>query len=143
MIQKDKLEIGTLLTAIDECIMEFENTPALIIGNEYEVISINENSIFINSHQAKNHEFEIKSLHHFFSMAEDEIVKIKKYTIEHHCKANGDYKVVRTCDGFNALELLGIMELTRDSIVKQIAGYLPQPTEVEKNIVKDNKINKQ
>ena len=67
---------------------------------------------------------------------ENEIVKIKKYTIEHHHKADGSYHVVRTCDGFNALELLGICELTRDSITKQISGYLPQPTEIERNIVK-------
>ena len=68
-----------------------------------------------------------------------QIVKIKKYSIEHHYNSDGNYKVVRTCDGFTALELLGIIAITKDEILKQISGWIKPPTSVERNIIQDKK----
>jgi hypothetical protein len=75
------LKIGTVLIAIDECIMDFENLPALIIGNEYMVIGIDKDSFTISSHQCKLHEFKTIELNQFFKIKETIQIKtpIEKY----------------------------------------------------------------
>ena len=63
-----KIKKGTKLIAIDECIMEFENVPSLIIGNTYEITGVFSNYFTISSHQHKEHEFNICELNSYFKI---------------------------------------------------------------------------
>ena len=67
-IENTEIKKGTKLIAIDECIMEFENVPSLIIGNTYEITGVFSNYFTISSHQHKEHEFNICELNHYFQV---------------------------------------------------------------------------
>lgn len=50
-----KLRKGTLLTAIDECIMDDGQGNALIVGCEYAIISIDEDEFIVTSRVGRHH----------------------------------------------------------------------------------------
>jgi len=55
-----------------------------------------------------------------------EIIKRQIYNIECIEYKDGTTTMSRTCDNFNALELLGVLSLTQAEIIEQIRGkYKP------------------
>ena len=62
------------------------------------------------------------------------ILKAKTYTIEEKLFEDGTKCLARTNDGFNPLELLGLMSLISLDITKQIAGKI-KPTIVKRIVV--------
>ena len=51
-----------------------------------------------------------------------EIVKKRKWIVEHIMYDDGTTQLSRTNDGFNPFELMGILELSKDDIINQIKG---------------------
>ena len=68
---------------------------------------------------------------------EKKVVKVKVYkvTVTHY--DNGSVNVKRICDGFNPIELIGILEETQLDILKQRGGEF-KPDQVERQFVKDS-----
>ena len=60
----------------------------------------------------------------------------KTYTFELIEHEDGGTQLIRTNDGFDAIELLGLLELSQLEIVDQIKGKI-QPDVIKRNIVKD------
>lgn len=60
---------------------------------------------------------------------------MKRYVIEFDEKT---LKLTRTNYGFNVFELLGLLELSTQDILKQLSGEM-KPTEVERNYIEPNK----
>ena len=67
---------------------------------------------------------------------EPKITKVKKYTIEITFFDNDTCRISRTCDGFNAFELLGICAHASYDIMDQVGGRV-RPTEVKRNLIVD------
>lgn len=65
--------------------------------------------------------------------------KIKKYELIVTIKQDGSRHIKRTCDGFNAWELLGLLQETSYDIYEQIKG-LHKPDKIERTVIKDKKI---
>lgn len=63
-------------------------------------------------------------------------MKRKTYTITEITEDDGRKHIERRCDGFNALELLGILSWTQTEILYQIKGKY-QPDTVTREIVLD------
>ncbi len=63
-----------------------------------------------------------------------EIILVKKYIISEIYYKDGTYAMKRTCDGFDALELLGVLELTQREIVDQIRGRI-KPDIIERKFI--------
>ena len=70
-------------------------------------------------------------------MKESKEKVLKKYTIELISK---DDKTIirRTCDGFNAYELLGLVTLAQQEIINQIKGSI-RPDIIERRVVRPRK----
>ena len=63
------------------------------------------------------------------------IISTKLYTVEVSYFDNDTIRVKRTNDGFNTLELLGVLNHAQLEIQKQMAGEI-KPTITERNVVK-------
>lgn len=63
----------------------------------------------------------------------------KTYTFEQTFTEDGKSKLVRTNDGFNPIELLGLLEMAKDDVVKQITGIMPEPDIIERKVIVDKK----
>lgn len=61
--------------------------------------------------------------------------KKKSYTIN-MIEENGKTSMNRICDGFNALELLGILELAREEIIKQMRCEI-KPDIIKRTFIED------
>ena len=64
------------------------------------------------------------------------IVSKAVYTIEYLVYDNGQTTLNRTADGFNAFELLGILDLTKTELIQQINGEI-KPDIITRKVVKD------
>jgi len=64
------------------------------------------------------------------------VVKEKIYTIKHYEMSDGSFHVRRVCDGFNAYELLGVLEFTQQEIMQQITGRI-KPDFIKREVVDD------
>jgi len=62
---------------------------------------------------------------------------MKSYTIELTELEDGKVHLVRRCDGFNALELLGILYESLHDIIRQIRGDAPIYDTIERQVVKN------
>lgn len=60
----------------------------------------------------------------------------KTYTIEMIEHEDGGTQLNRTNDGFDGIELLGLLELSQLEIIEQLKGYI-KPDIIKRNIVKD------
>jgi hypothetical protein len=60
----------------------------------------------------------------------------KTYTIEMIEHEDGGTQLIRTNDGFDAFELLGLLELAQLEIIEQIKGNI-KPDIIKRNIVED------
>lgn len=59
---------------------------------------------------------------------------LKKYTIETY-EQNGENIMAKCNDGFNAMELLGIMEVSKEDIINQIKGFV-KPDIIKRTVIK-------
>lgn len=59
-------------------------------------------------------------------------MKIKKYTIT--LEEDETYRMKRSCEGFNPIELLGILEFCQLEILQQMAGEIT-PDVVEREVI--------
>ena len=64
------------------------------------------------------------------------VVKVMRYEFVHTVFDDGTADLLRTNDGFNLLELLGLLELTRDDIHSLFKNGYPKPTEITRQFVK-------
>jgi hypothetical protein len=69
---------------------------------------------------------------------EKKIVREKKWITEIIEYEDGTSEMKRTNFGFNATELLGVLEFTREDIYKQIRGDI-HPDIVKRTIVEEDK----
>jgi hypothetical protein len=60
----------------------------------------------------------------------------RTYTIKYVSLPDGSEGIERTNDGFSAIELLGILEMTQLDIMAQLAGTF-KPDFIKRNVVKD------
>ena len=63
-----------------------------------------------------------------------DIIKKRIYTIEQIMYTDGTTELKRTNDGFNALELMGLLELSKDDIIDQIKGAV-KPDIVKRKVI--------
>jgi hypothetical protein len=66
-----------------------------------------------------------------------EIIKKRTYTIEQITYIDGNTELKRVNDGFNALELMGLLELSKDDIIDQIKGVV-KPDVVKRKVIKND-----
>jgi len=69
------------------------------------------------------------------------VVKTKKWTIEHIIFEDGTSGLSRTNDGFNSFELIGLLEISKDDIIKQIKGEI-KPDVVNRTLIVEDNQNK-
>lgn len=60
--------------------------------------------------------------------------KVKKYSVE-MIETDKGYSMNRTCEGFTALELMGMLEFVQMEIIEQMKGII-KPTEVKRTYIK-------
>lgn len=65
----------------------------------------------------------------------DDFVRVRTYTITMREKSNGSYTLHRECNGFTALELLGLLERSKQDILDQITGKMPKPDFVQRTVI--------
>ncbi len=61
----------------------------------------------------------------------------KIYKIEHIFNEDGSFQEIRTNDGFNIFELLGILERTKNDIYKILSKEQIVPVEVIRRVIQD------
>ena len=66
------------------------------------------------------------------------IVRKQIYTIECMEYSDGTNAMKRVCDGFNSIELLGLLDYIREEILKQMKGKI-KPDIVERKVIVDKK----
>lgn len=71
-----------------------------------------------------------------FKEKQKNVVRVAKYIIEHIVYDDDTTELSRTCDGFNALELLGVLDLTSRDIREQISGE-HRPDVIKRTVIKD------
>ena len=67
---------------------------------------------------------------------EKEVVRKQTYFVRLTTLEDGSTELFRECDGFNAYELLGVLDLTAKDIVQQIKGVI-KPDVVKRNVITD------
>ena len=67
----------------------------------------------------------------------DAIVSRQRYMIELRRWAKGGITIARACDGLNALELTGLLQMTLAGINDQLKGVENSPTKVKRFIITD------
>lgn len=65
-----------------------------------------------------------------------EIKKVQSYVINFITYEDGSSEPNRTNDGFNSMELLGLLSMTQIDIIDQIEGKV-KPTIITRNLIKD------
>jgi len=60
----------------------------------------------------------------------------KVYTIKMEIIEGGKAKMTRTNDGFNGLELLGVLEIARKEILQELEGAI-KPDVIKRQFVED------
>jgi hypothetical protein len=64
-----------------------------------------------------------------------QVITKRKWTVEHITYNDGTSAISRTNDGFNAYELMGVLELSKDDIINQIKGNV-KPEIIKRKIIK-------
>ena len=64
-----------------------------------------------------------------------QIISKRKWIVEHITYSDGTTAISRTNDGFNAYELMGVLELSKDDIINQIKGNV-KPEIIKRKIIK-------
>lgn len=67
------------------------------------------------------------------------IIKTVKYIITHEHFSDGTYREKRENDGFDGLELLGLITRIQLEINQQLSGAMKQPTEKKRINIVDKK----
>lgn len=67
-------------------------------------------------------------------MSEKTIKKKSTYTIEVRINTDGTFHLFRKNDGFNPLELLGLLEMAQLEIIKQMSGEI-QPDVIKREVI--------
>lgn len=67
-------------------------------------------------------------------MSEKTIKKKSTYTIEVLINTDGTFHLFRKNDGFNPLELLGLLEMAQLEIIKQMSGEI-QPDVIKREVI--------
>lgn len=67
---------------------------------------------------------------------ESTIISSKVWTITINTDSDGVHTMKRVNDGFNPMELLGIIDFVKDDIMAQVRGKI-KPDVVERTIIKD------
>jgi len=62
------------------------------------------------------------------------IIRTSTYTVELYEHEDGNVSMKRTNDGFNSIELLGVLQLTQLEILQQIQGSI-KPSKIERNLI--------
>lgn len=57
----------------------------------------------------------------------------KKYSVE-MIETDGHLKMNRTCEGFTALELMGVLEFVQLEIIEQMKGQI-KPDEIKRTVI--------
>lgn len=68
-------------------------------------------------------------------MKKKKIIAVKKYTVEVNVLEGGRFTMNRTNEGFEVMELLGVLEHTKNDILQQIAGGI-KPEIVKRKVIK-------
>lgn len=63
-------------------------------------------------------------------------IEVKKWHIEITTFDDGSTEMMRTNDGFNPIELLGLLSFAHQDIVNQIKGEI-KPDVIKRNVIKD------
>ena len=66
------------------------------------------------------------------------LTKLKEYTLTMYLKDDLTLHINAKCDGFEALELLGLLAWKQNDILEQLGGKI-KPDFVERKIVKEKK----
>lgn len=69
--------------------------------------------------------------------SENKVVKTNTYTITQELLEDGRARMIRTNDGFNAYELVGMLQLTINDIQKQVLGEIKSPDIIERRLIQD------
>ena len=64
-----------------------------------------------------------------------QIISKRKWIVEHITYNDGTTAISRTNDGFNAYELMGVLELSKDDIINQIKGNV-KPEIIKRKVIK-------
>jgi len=65
------------------------------------------------------------------------VITLRKWIVEHIIYNDGTTELKRTNDGFNALELMGVLELSKDDIINQIKGNV-KPDIIKRKVKLNN-----
>lgn len=60
------IQVGDKLVAINPCIMSVSGTPALNVGQEYEIINVRKDTISIKSNAGRDHQFYFSDILSYF-----------------------------------------------------------------------------
>ena len=63
-----------------------------------------------------------------------DIIKKRTWIVEHITYIDGTTELSRTNDGFNPLELMGLLELSKDDIINQIKGAV-KPDVIKRKVI--------
>jgi len=66
-----------------------------------------------------------------------EILVTKRYTVVEEHRRDGKSRQIRTVEGFNTLELLGLLTYVRKDIIAQMKNKSPKPDIVSKIAIKE------
>jgi hypothetical protein len=64
-----------------------------------------------------------------------QVISKRKWTIEHITFNDGSTALSRINDGFNAFELMGLLELSKDDIINQMKGNV-KPEVIKRKVIK-------
>jgi hypothetical protein len=111
-MNKEELKEGTKLIAINEFVMIspfHKNTPALIIGKEYEIKTIGDlsKSITIDSEYQKDQSFYVDELNKYFKLKED------NKTPKHYDNSKGSLYLFAEQQNLNAWEFDALKRIIR------------------------------
>lgn len=63
------------------------------------------------------------------------IISKRKWIVELITYDDQSTELKRTCEGFNAFELMGVLELSKDDIINQIKGNI-KPDIIKRKVIK-------
>ena len=64
-----------------------------------------------------------------------QIISKRKWIVEFITYDDQSTELKRTCEGFNAFELMGVLELSKDDIINQIKGNI-KPDIIKRKVIK-------
>jgi len=71
-----------------------------------------------------------------FRNKQKKVIRVLKYNIEYTIYDDNTTELTRVCDGFTALELLGVLDLTSRDIKEQIGGE-HRPDIIKRTVIVD------